>query len=307
MKKIINNLAALLVISILSTSLVAQVDPSYRNNQFNILMLNPAQSGASSTDDISVLTSKSLIGFTGAPRTLTASGNFRILENIGLGITALNDQNGPMSTTSGAFNLAYHLKLDKKWKMSVGIKASVSNLSVDLPALTTTQNDPNMKTVLSSGMQMGTGWGALLYSKSTYFGIAQPNVSKRTFQYVDMSEYVNTKGFLTYAGTNLKINNNFTFRPSIVVRYIKSYPVYTNLNAFFTYRSKLDFGVNYQIKSSIGVTVGFEINKKLYFGYSYSTPTTSLNRISTQAHEFVMRIRMNNKFGMNFQGPRFFN
>jgi type IX secretion system PorP/SprF family membrane protein len=307
MKTIINTVFSVLAITFISVNVIAQADPSYRNNQFNILMLNPAQSGANSYNDVSVLASKSLVGFTGAPRTLTASGSFRILDNVGLGLTAVNDQIGPMITTGGAINLAYHLKLDKQWRLAVGIKASVSNLTVDLPSLITTQDDPSMKTVLSSGIQAGTGWGALLYSKSSYFGIAQPNILKRGFQNVNMADYVNTQGIVAYTGTTLRVNNDYTFRPSIVVRYVETYPLYTNINAMFTYRSKFDIGVNYELGSNIGLTTGLEVDKKLYVGYSYNIPTTSLNRISMQAHEIVLRLKLNNQYGMSYQGPRFFN
>ncbi len=307
MKTIINTVFSALAITFISVNVIAQADPSYRNNQFNILMLNPAQSGANSYNDVSVLASKSLVGFTGAPRTLTASGSFRILDNVGLGLTAVNDQIGPMITTGGAINLAYHLKLDKQWRLAVGIKASVSNLTVDLPSLNTTQDDPSMKTVLSSGIQAGTGWGALLYSKSSYFGIAQPNILKRGFQNVNMSDYVNAQGIVAYTGTTLRVNNDYTFRPSMVVRYVETYPLYTNINAMFTYRSKFDIGVNYELGSNIGLTTGLEVDKKLYIGYSYNIPTTSMNRISMQAHEIVLRLKLNNQYGMSYQGPRFFN
>jgi type IX secretion system PorP/SprF family membrane protein len=307
MKTIINTVFSALAITFISVNVIAQADPSYRNNQFNILMLNPAQSGANSYNDVSVLASKSLVGFTGAPRTLTASGSFRILDNVGLGLTAVNDQIGPMITTGGAINLAYHLKLDKQWRLAVGIKASVSNLTVDLPSLITTQDDPSMKTVLSSGIQAGTGWGALLYSKSSYFGIAQPNILKRGFQNVNMADYVNAQGIIAYTGTTLRVNNDYTFRPSMVVRYVETYPLYTNINAMFTYRSKFDIGVNYELGSNIGLTTGLEVDKKLYIGYSYNIPTTSMNRISMQAHEIVLRLKLNNQYGMSYQGPRFFN
>jgi type IX secretion system PorP/SprF family membrane protein len=307
MKTIINTVFSALAITFISVNVIAQADPSYRNNQFNILMLNPAQSGANSYNDVSVLASKSLVGFTGAPRTLTASGSFRILDNVGLGLTAVNDQIGPMITTGGAINLAYHLKLDKQWRLAVGIKASVSNLTVDLPSLITTQDDPSMKTVLSSGIQAGTGWGALLYSKSSYFGIAQPNILKRGFQNVNMADYVNAQGIVAYTGTTLRVNNDYTFRPSMVVRYVETYPLYTNINAMFTYRSKFDIGVNYELGSNIGLTTGLEVDKKLYVGYSYNIPTTSMNRISMQAHEIVLRLKLNNQYGMSYKGPRFFN
>jgi hypothetical protein len=75
----------------------------------------------------------------------------------------------------------------------------------------------------------------------------------------------------------------------------------------FTYNKTIDFGVMYQHNSNIGVMFGLELSKKMYVGYSYSYPITSLNRISTQGHELVLRLKFNQKSASKFQGPRFFN
>ncbi len=115
MKRLITHTFILAVAIVATASKVhGQADPSFRQNQFNILMLNPAQAGANSYNDISVLASRSLVGFTGAPKTYTASGNFRVFNNLGLGVTAFRDQLGPVTTTRGSLNLAYHLKMNNK-------------------------------------------------------------------------------------------------------------------------------------------------------------------------------------------------
>lgn len=309
MKRIITH-SFILAVAILATAGKAQgqADPSFRQNQFNILMLNPAQAGANSYNDISVLASRSLVGFTGAPKTYTASGNFRVFNNLGLGVTAFRDQLGPVTTTRGSLNLAYHLKMNNKWNIALGLRGMISSMNIDLPSLNTTvENDPHMANTLNSGTLFGAGWGVVVYHKNVYFGLSQPRVGKVKFTNVNMTDYVESNGVVGYVGGNIPMNENFDARPNALVRYVNGQPLYVDINAMFTYKKKLDFGLSYQWASNAGVVLGYEINKKLYVGYSYSVPVNELNRISMQAHELVLRLKLNESKPSKFQGPRFFN
>ena len=113
-----NSIIVALGIVIASFQALGQ-DPNYRQNQFNALMLNPAQAGANSYNDISTLANAQWGGFKGAPKTMTLSGNFNILKNFGLGATLLQDELGPVKTTQFSINGAYHLKLSNTWRLSL--------------------------------------------------------------------------------------------------------------------------------------------------------------------------------------------
>ena len=285
-----------------------QSDPSYRSNQLNVLMLNPAQAGANNYNDVSILGSQSWLGFTGAPRTFTASLNMKITDQLGLGVTAFTDQLGPVKSNRGAVNLAYHLKLGSKWKLGLGLNGSISSVAIDLPSLNTTQqNDPNMSAVLNSGVSFNAGWGVLAYSEKLYFGISQPRVGKTRFLEANMTDYIETRGFVAYAGGNFEISKSFDINPNAVVRYVQGFPVYLDINTLFTYKKFLDFGLSYQLNSSVGLILGAEIDKKFYVAYSYGYPTTAINRVSKQSHEVLLRFKLKSKRDGGFTGPRFFN
>jgi type IX secretion system PorP/SprF family membrane protein len=301
-----STLGLILVTASLNTR--GQSDPSYRSNQLNVLMLNPAQAGANNYNDVSVLGSQSWLGFTGAPRTFTASLNMKLADQLGLGITAFTDQLGPVKSNRGAVNLAYHLKLGQKWRLGLGINGSISSIAIDLPSLSTTQkNDPNMSTVLNSGVSVNAGWGVLAYSEKLYFGVSQPRVGKTRFLETNMTDYVETRGLIAYAGGNFKLNESFDINPNVVMRYVKSFPVYLDVNALFTYKKFLDFGLTYQLNSSVGIILGAEFLEKFYVAYSYALPTTAINRISRQSHEVILRLKFNQANKGGFRGPRFFN
>ncbi|MFM6935215.1 MAG: PorP/SprF family type IX secretion system membrane protein [Flavobacteriales bacterium] len=297
-----------LVSSLFTSSLNAQSDPSFRRNQFSALLVNPAQAGANAYDNVSLLASKSYVGFTGAPKTIAGVGNFRLFKNFGLGVSAFNDQLGPINTTRASVDFAYHLKLSSKWKMSLGLRGSASSINIDLPSLTTTQlQDPHMQSVLSSGTNFDAGWGLLVYSKNLYFGLSQPRLMNTKFINANVTDYVEGKSFVSYLGGDFNLNKLWSIRPVAMVRYVKALPTLIDISTTFTYKEMLDLGLNYQYGSNVGVIVGHEVNKKLYIGYNYTYPISSLNRISSQSHEVVIRLKLNSNSSSKFQGPRFFN
>ena len=85
---------------LITSSVNAQTDPSYRQYRFNALTLNPAQAGANSFNDISVLGTQYWVGMPGAPQTATISGNFKLFDNFGMGATVVADENGPVHSTN---------------------------------------------------------------------------------------------------------------------------------------------------------------------------------------------------------------
>jgi type IX secretion system PorP/SprF family membrane protein len=302
-----NSIIAALGIVVASFQALGQ-DPNYRQNQFNALMLNPAQAGANSYSDISTLANSQWGGFKGAPKTMTVSGNFNILKNFGLGVTLLQDELGPVSNTQFAINGAYHLKLNEKWRLSMGIRGIAGNLNVNLTELqTTVPMDPDMANNLTTGLTFNAGWGVLLYHKNFYFGVAQPRVGKMDFLGRNMSLYVDNKGgYLGYMGGSFSLNPTILLRPNVVARYMQGLPWTVDINTIFTHKIGLDFGVSYQVKSAIGAIVGYDINNRFYLGYSYTFPTSRLNQVTVQSHEVALRYRFNNNTS-RCQGPRFFN
>lgn len=296
-------------IGLLHTSFaISQADPSFRRNQFTALMVNPAQAGSSQTNTVSLLASKSYVGFTGAPRTIAGLGNFKLSDNIGLGVSAFNDQIGPINTTRAMVDLAYHLKINTNWKLSVGLRGTANSINIDLPSLTTTQlQDPHMQSVLSSGTSFDAGWGLLFYSKNIYLGLSQPRLMNTKFINANVTDYVQGKSFVSYIGGDVSLAKTWSFRPVLMLRYVQSLPIFLDLSTTFTYKEIFDMGLNYQYNSNFGIILGHDLNKKLYLGYNYSYPITALNRISSQSHELVLRLKLNKNSSGKFQGPRFFN
>lgn len=293
---------------LLGGSLNAQTDPSYRQYRFNALTLNPAQAGANSYNDVSVLGSQYWVGMPGAPQTATISGNFKLFDNFGLGGTIVADENGPVHSINTSLVGAYHLKLTDKLKLSVGLKMSAINYNVVTSELaTTTAGDPDMLENLTTGLSYNAGFGILLYSKKFYFGFSKPRVAAMRFNRMDMSMYVDKKsGYIAYTGVDVKLGNKLELRPSVMTMFGNGGPLSLDVNAIFTHNNLVDFGVTYHLKGGVGAIVGLNIKDKLYVGYSYTYPLNRLNTVTTQSHEIGLRLKFG-KEAKSADSPRFFN
>jgi len=297
----------LLAILSINNLVSAQGDPNFRQNQLNVLQLNPAQAGAGVHSEIICYAANQWINMPGAPKTYLTSANFNVLQNFGIGATLMGDQYGPVNMSKGEVNLAYHLKLNEKWKFGIGMKMGVTYTSVNLGELTIIDpNDPYMVGTLRSGINWNAGFGGLLYSKRFYLGYAMPNVSKTSFLNHDMTLFVDTKyGHIAYIGGTVPLSEKVELRPNLVYRQIKGTPLNVEANTIFTFDKKYDFGLTFQYNASVGAIAGMQIRDYLYLGYAYSYPISQLNRVTMQSHEIALRYRILNKCERT-TNPRYF-
>ena len=306
MKKI-NSIILTLGVVLVSFQSQAQ-DPNYRQNQFNALMLNPAQAGSNSYNDISSLANTQWTGLRGAPMTMTLSGNFNILKSFGVGVSLLQDELGPVKSSQFAVNGAYHLKLNNNWRFALGLRAIAGNTTVNLTELNTNiPMDPDMLTNMTTGLQFNAGYGFLLYHKNFYVGFSQPRVGETYFKNRNNNLYVDTKGgYVGYLGGNVKLGDTWTLRPNAVGRLMKGLPLTLDMKMIMTHKIGFDFGLSYQLNSAVGAILGYDFNNKFYMGYSYTYPTSKMNTVTIQSHELALRYKFNNN-ASRCQGPRFFN
>lgn len=308
MKKIMNiKTIGLLAILSINNLVSAQGDPNFRQNQLNVLQLNPAQAGAGVHSEIICYASNQWINMPGAPKTYLSSGNFNLRENFGIGATVMGDQYGPVNLSKGEISLAYHLKLNEKWKLGVGMKMGVTYTTVNLGELLIIDpNDPYMVGTLRSGINWNAGFGGLLYNKRFYLGYSMPNVSRTSFLNHDMTLFVDTKyGHIAYVGGTVPLTSKMEMRPNLVYRQIKNTPLNLEANTILTYDKTYDLGLTYKVNASIGVIAGMQVKDYLYFGYAYSYPINLINRVTMQSHELAIRYRFMNRAERS-TNPRYF-
>src|SRR6185436_7878180 len=101
----------------------AQQDILVSQYMFNHLLVNPAYAGSKDYMMATLLYRKQWSGWKGAPETQIATIHGPVgLSSLGWGLTLSHDHLGVTDRTDAYLSLAYHLKLNSKMKLGVGIK-----------------------------------------------------------------------------------------------------------------------------------------------------------------------------------------
>jgi type IX secretion system PorP/SprF family membrane protein len=287
--------------------LMAQQDPMYGQYIFNNAVINPAQAGATEENQIGVLARRQWLGMDGAPSTNSLFFNTRLPKNLGLAGGLYTDKIGPVKEITFQGDLSTHIQMTDKWTFSGGIRAMVTNLSINLNTLQTNQNgDPNFNNNYTTGGYLNLGAGVLFSSDKFFVGASMPRLFTREVKIgiTNFGKYQNH--FYLYGGANLIVNEDFNFKPSILFKSVKDAPLQLDLNFIFNYKDILDIGPMIRAKEAIGFLAGYRINPKFYVGYMYEYPINDLNLISFQTHEISLRMLWQTKYKNRVKSPRFF-
>ena len=121
----------------------AQQDPQYTQYMYNMNVVNPAYAGSKESLSVTALYRDQWSGFDGAPKTFTFSAHSPLGDKVGLGLSAVKDELGPVSETNVYADFSYTLQLGKSLNLALGIKAGASFHDVGLVDLELQDdNDP---------------------------------------------------------------------------------------------------------------------------------------------------------------------
>ncbi|REK49197.1 MAG: type IX secretion system membrane protein PorP/SprF [Bacteroidetes bacterium] len=309
MKKLLTS--AMLLIGLGST---AQQDILVSQYMFNHLLLNPAYSGSKDYMMATLLYRKQWVDFSGAPETQVASLHGPLgLTQLGWGGLISHDKIGVTDRTDVYANAAYHLKLNQKMKLSLGLRGGggiYSYKNSDLKVWDA--NDPAFAGDKVSRFLPNVGAGAYLYGERFYAGVSVPTI----ISYDPVKSLsVNLSGgdviphqvrhYFATAGAVFELHPDVMMKPSVLVKYVDAAPVEADFNVNFLFANTLWLGGSYRTGDSFVALLEIQLTKKLRLGYSYDFTFTDIKDYSSGSHEIMLGY----DFGfdiMKMRTPRYF-
>ncbi|MGD0710133.1 MAG: type IX secretion system membrane protein PorP/SprF [Bacteroidales bacterium] len=298
MKRIFNISIFLLVLS----SCFAQQDAQYNQYIFNELVINPAYAGTKEIINANAFFSKQWAGIDGSPATETVSIDGPASEKMGLGLQLINDNIGAQSQQSIFGSYSYKLRINEKYKLSLGLAIGASDFSINGSDLTTaTPDDPAIPKTYESKIMLDAKTGLFFYGDRFYAGLSVTNLLANVFKsdpfYIQqVRNYYVTSGYVFDVLPKLKI------KPSFLFKHAYESPSNIDINLFFLYDQKFWIGVTYRFGSKLFVNdslssslknkdgfvimLDYNINEKFRIGYAY-TMTTSIFQSYT-SHEISL-------------------
>lgn len=216
------------------TALHAQQDPQYTQYMYNQNVINPAYAGTQEGLTATALYRQQWAGVTGAPETITFSGSTSVGERVGVGLSIISDQIGPVNEQNIYGDFSYRLPMSDKTTLALGLKAGVTFHDVNLGNIATTQpGDPLFSEQLNN-QYLNVGIGAFLYGQNWYVGASVPNMLNST--HLDEDGLVfgsETQHYFVTSGYVFDLSENIKMKPHALIKGAFESPVSFDLNTNF--------------------------------------------------------------------------
>jgi type IX secretion system PorP/SprF family membrane protein len=301
-------ITVLLLIALGYSDLYAQQDPHYTQYMYNMNVINPAYAGSKENLSFGLLYRQQWVGIEDAPTTFSFSGHSPLGKNVGMGLSVISDQIGPVTEQNAYADFSYTLNLGGEHRIAFGLKAGATFHKVDLLSINPTLPDPNDGAFgdNASDAYLNVGSGFFYYTNKYYLAFSVPNMIKATHldfngvQYGnDVSHYFLTGGYV------FDINPSLKFKPFFMIKSAFNVPASIDLSTNFLIQDKLELGASYRIDDSFSAMVNYAISPNVRLGYAYDHIVSDLNVTTPSSHEIVLL------FDLNFpkkvsRSPRYF-
>lgn len=271
------------ILLFLVNNLAGQHSTLTSNYLFNTFAINPAYAGQKKALDVTLIYRKQWAGFNGAPQNISLLSSMEIKpKNLSVGLQYDNDKIGLTNTNSIKVALAYRVKLNKKHTVSLAVMPAYKRIYYDFSKIRLTSEGDATYIANSPAINLfNTGAGLYYYNKKMFFGLSTPELIKTN------------KGpkfyeFNAIGGAILKLKDNITLKPSILVRQIKNSPVQFDLNLTAYFNDVLGVGLAYRNKDAMVAYFDFSVNKKFKFGYAYDYSIGPLRKYNSGTHEIML-------------------
>jgi len=292
------------------SAIVAQQDPQYTQYMYNTLTVNPGYTGSTGGLEATLLHRSQWIGIDGAPATQAFSIHSpysKYHENIGIGLSAVNDRIGPSNEVYIDANFSYAIPLGETDKLAFGLKAGARVLNVDWSKGRYYQSgDPLLNTNINNKIAPATGAGIYYYADKWYAGLSVPNFIRTTI-YSDVKESTVTDRLHYYAivGYVFNLGSSLKFKPAVLAKIVTGAPVIVDASANFLIQDFVTLGVAYRWDDAMSALAGVQITPNIFVAYSYDYSITELNKYNSGSHEIVVRFQLQPKTS-RIKSPRFF-
>lgn len=298
MKKIL----IIITLLILQTDIYAQQDPHYTQYMYNMNVINPAYAGSKENLSFGLLYRRQWIEITDAPKTFSASGSTPVGKNVGIGLSIISDEIGPVAEQNAYADFSYTIDVDDKHKLAFGLKGGFTFHKVDFSRIIPTlpsQQESVWATNLNE-VYANLGAGLFFYSDNYYLSLSVPNmikakhlltVSDNNGNFVDYGN--ETQHFFIAGGYVFDINDKLKFKPHTMLKSAFNAPLSVDVSANFLFNDVFELGATWRREDSFGAMVNYAISPNLRVGYAYDHIVSDLKITTPSSHEIILLFDLN--------------
>ncbi len=263
----------------------------------NLTPFNQAYSVIDKAGSVTSLVSRQFVEIqNGAPTALMVNANvpFESINSSG-GLLIKDNSEGPETLTEINAYFAKSVQLTTDQFLAVSLNAGVRKYVFQDPDPT----DPEFQDVRQTNPNLG--FGIMLYSDSYYLGLSAPELTIRSLGNAGVVNQVDLENHYYFSGGYLTGDDDFKFRPAVLVAYAKGSPAVMAASGTIFLKDVLGLGAGYRTDKQASAIISVTVDN-FRFGYSYQAGTSSSNfgAANSATHEITLSYR----FGRGAANPK---
>jgi type IX secretion system PorP/SprF family membrane protein len=290
--------------------LQAQQSAQYTLYMFNPLQNNPAFAGLSEQTRFVGSARQQWVGFAGNPASQYFSADLPLYYlKGGTALQIDNDQLGAGSMLQIGLTYAQHFDLGSDQKLSLGIAGRFSQVEIDGGKLRTPEgqysttsivhNDNVLSNAVMNGKAFTANVGVHYKVRQTQIGIGVFNLLPSEIQ-LSSSKITQVKSYFVTASTQFQALG-LNFHPSILYK-TDLIQHQLDVSMVADVQSKYFFGIsnrgyNEKTFDSFAIILGYQLNEKLKFCYSFDMGISKLKAFNSGSHEILLIYSLQNNLG----------
>lgn len=296
---------SIIAVLLLAFQVHGQQDPQYTQYMYNMNIINPAYAGSREGLSFGLLYRNQWSKIDGAPETGTFFGHSPVGNNLGLGLSVIADQLGPVTETNTYIDFSYTLKLGGEHRLAFGLKAGATFHDIGLAGIDLIDpGDPFFQNINETTPNIGAG--IFYYTNKYYLSFSVPNMLASVHLDANGNKIGSeTQHYFLTGGYVFDLSPNTELKPSFMVKSAFDAPTSFDINLNARFFKKFEIGASYRFDDSFSGLVNFAISPAVRIGYAYDAVSSDIKAFAPASHEVMLL------FDLNFpkrvsRSPRYF-
>jgi type IX secretion system PorP/SprF family membrane protein len=303
------NLVLILFIVLCASKVEAQQDPQYTQYMYNMNIINPAYTGSSEGLAVGALYRSQWMGLDGGPETFTFNIHSPVGKKVGLGLSIIADQIGPVKETNAYVDFSYTIPLGTVNKLAFGVKGGFTFHDIGIAESQINlidQGDPFFANAINE-TSPNVGAGAYFYRPNKYYvSVSIPNILNGVHLDANGTKIGSeSEHFFAAAGYVFDLSKNFKLKPHALLKYALDAPISYDINANVFMFDVVEVGLGYRIEDSFIGMINFQVSNNIRIGYAYDAIQSDLDIVTSSSHEIFINFDLNFSTKVS-RSPRYF-
>ena len=280
----------LLLLLVLSTKVLAQVQPLFSQYMHDASVINPAYAGNADVLALTLQARMQWVRSDGAPGTQLLSLHSPLPKvPLAAGLRLLHESVGSGRRMAVSPTFVYRLKLEKG-SIGGGISANINRYTPGYQDLLLLHKDDKVFTLRESVWITTLGAGFFYATDQFYAGFAVPEIVPASSPDPERSIFRrHLRQYVFHTGKVFTLNDDIKLKPNLLVSLPEQGTAYADLNMNVLFRETLWLGTSYRTSKLLAGLVQLQLNSQWRLGYSWDMPLKKNQLYGSDSHEISLQ------------------